>query len=164
MCHSCIHSAHVQSWAKSPYMTEHHICSREKLSSGEHFLNVYTQKHTYCLYVPEFILHITFEVFVYLLSDSYCPPNHSILSPNYCKSGNIRSALIFTNFAQNSASANSKPHENICDILYAHFVHIGVEYWPCVLMQIGNILKNVWGLLCFCAAPVTCILCIIEWC
>ena len=39
----------------------------------------------------------------------------------YCKSHNIRSAFIFVNFAQNSASANSKTRKNICDILYAHF-------------------------------------------
>ena len=44
----------------------------------------------------------------------------------YCKSGNIRGTLIFANFAQNSASANSKTRENICDILHAHFGHVGV--------------------------------------
>ena len=49
-------------------------------------------------------------------------------SVNYCKSGNIRGALIFANFAQNSASANSKTRENICNILYAHFGHVGVVY------------------------------------
>ena len=64
---------------------------------------------------------------------------------NYCKSGNIRGALIFANFAQNSASANSKTRENICDILYAHFGHVpvGAVYGPCVLMQLGDILENV---------------------
>ena len=72
----------------------------------------------------------------------------------YCKSGNICGALIFANFAQNSASTNSKTRENICDILYAHFGHVVVVYWPCVLMQMGNILENVWGLLCFCAAQL----------
>ena len=36
--------------------------------------------------------------------------------------------LIFVNFAQYSASANSKTRENICDILYAHFGHVGVVY------------------------------------
>ena len=80
-----------------------------------------------------------------------------VLSDNqnkYCKRGNIRGALIFVNFAQNSASANSKTHKNICNILYAHFGQVGVVYWPCVLMQMGNILENVWGLLCFCAAQL----------
>ena len=72
----------------------------------------------------------------------------------YCKIGNIRGTLIFVNFAQNSASANSKTRENICDSLYAHIWHVGVVYWPCVLMQMGNILKNVWGLLCFCAVQL----------
>ena len=43
----------------------------------------------------------------------------------YCKSGIIRGALIFANFTQNSASANSKTRTNICDILYAHFGHVG---------------------------------------
>ena len=72
----------------------------------------------------------------------------------YCKSGNICGALIFANFAQNSASMNSKTHQK-CDILYAHFGHVVVVYWPCVLMQMGNnILENVWGLLCFCAAQL----------
>ena len=37
----------------------------------------------------------------------------------YCKSGSIRGTLIFADFVQNSASANSKTRENICDILYA---------------------------------------------
>ena len=46
----------------------------------------------------------------------------------YCKCGNIRGALIFCEFAQNSASANSKIRENICDILYAHLGHVGVVY------------------------------------
>ena len=72
----------------------------------------------------------------------------------YCKRGNIRGTLIFANFAQNSASANSKTRKNICDILYAHLEHVGVVYWPCVLMQMGNILENVWGLLCFYAAKL----------
>ena len=45
-----------------------------------------------------------------------------------CKCGNIRGALIFANFAQISASANSKTRENICDILYAHFGQVGVVY------------------------------------
>ena len=72
----------------------------------------------------------------------------------YCKSWNIRGTLIFANFAQNSASANSKTRKNICNILYAHFGHVGVVYWPCVLMQMGNILENVWGLFCFCAAQL----------
>ena len=49
-------------------------------------------------------------------------------SKNYCKSENIRGTLIFANFTQNSASANSKTCENICDILYAHFGHVGVVY------------------------------------
>ena len=79
----------------------------------------------------------------------------------YCKSGNICGTLIFAKFAQSSASANSKTRENICDILYAHFGHVGVVYWPCVLMQMGNILESVWDLLCFCAAH-TC-KCIIHW-
>ena len=56
----------------------------------------------------------------------------------YCKSGNIRGTLIFADFAQNSASANSKTRKNICDILYEQFGHVGVVYWPCVLMQMGN--------------------------
>ena len=30
----------------------------------------------------------------------------------YCKRGNIRGALIFVNFVQNSASANSKTRKN----------------------------------------------------
>ena len=74
----------------------------------------------------------------------------------YCKRGNIRGTLIFANFTQNSASANSKTHENICNILYAHLGHVGLVYWPCVLMQMGNtsILENVWGLLCFYAAQL----------
>ena len=72
----------------------------------------------------------------------------------YCKSGNICGTLIFANFAQNSTSANSKTRENICDILHAHFGHVGVVYWPCVLVQMGNILENVWGLLCLCAAQL----------
>ena len=38
----------------------------------------------------------------------------------YCKRGNIRGALIFADFAENSSRANSKTRENICDILYAH--------------------------------------------
>ena len=38
----------------------------------------------------------------------------------YCQTGNICGTLIFANFAQNSASANLKIRENICDILYAH--------------------------------------------
>ena len=46
----------------------------------------------------------------------------------FCKSGNICGALIFTNFAQNSRSANSKTRENICDTFYAHFGHVGVVY------------------------------------
>ena len=47
------------------------------------------------------------------------------IPPNmYCKSGNICGALIFANFAQNSAGANSKPCKNICNILYAHFQHV----------------------------------------
>ena len=46
----------------------------------------------------------------------------------YCKRGNIRGTLIFANFAQNSASANSKTRENICDIMYAHLGHVGVVY------------------------------------
>ena len=46
----------------------------------------------------------------------------------YCKRGNIRGALIFANFAQNSASANSKTHKNNCSILYAHFGHVEVVY------------------------------------
>ena len=36
--------------------------------------------------------------------------------------------VIFADFAQNSASANSKTRENICDILYAHLGHVGVVY------------------------------------
>ena len=72
----------------------------------------------------------------------------------YCKRGNIRGTLIFVNFAQISASANSKTLENICDTLYAHLGHVGVVYWLCVLMQMGNILENVWGLLCFYAAQL----------
>ena len=43
---------------------------------------------------------------------------------NYCKSGNIRGTLIFRVFRANSASANSKTRENICNILYAHFGHV----------------------------------------
>ena len=41
----------------------------------------------------------------------------------YCKRGNICGTLIFANFEQNSASANSKTRENISDILYAHLGH-----------------------------------------
>ena len=82
----------------------------------------------------------------------------------YCKRGNIRGALIFANFAQNSASANSKAHENICNILYAHFGHVGVVYWPCVLMQMGNILENVWGLFVFVLPSCLYFKCIIVWC
>ena len=37
---------------------------------------------------------------------------------------------------------------------YAHFGHVGVVYWPYVLMQMGYILKSVWDLLCFCAAQL----------
>ena len=77
-----------------------------------------------------------------------------LLFYSYCKRGNIRGTLIFADFAQNSASANSKTSENICDILYAHLGHIGVVYWSCVLMQMGNILENVWCLLCFYAAQL----------
>ena len=66
---------------------------------------------------------------------------------HYCKSGNIGGAFIFANFEQNSASANLKTRKNICDIVYAHFEHVGVVNWPAVLMQIGNILEHVWGLL-----------------
>ena len=62
--------------------------------------------------------------------------------------------LISVNFAQNSASVNSKTRKNICDIVCAHLGHVGVVYWPCVLMQMGNILENVWGLLCFYAAQL----------
>ena len=69
----------------------------------------------------------------------------------YCKSGNIHGTLIFVNFAQNSASANSKSRD-VC------------TFWTrrsCVLtmcvdakLQMGNILENVWGLLCFFAAQL----------
>ena len=54
------------------------------------------------------------------------PESHCCLA-KYCKR-NIRGTLIFADFAQNSASANSKTCENICDILYAHFGHVGVVY------------------------------------
>ena len=65
---------------------------------------------------------------------TYFPPiNVSIATDtNYCKSGNIRGTLIFANFAQNSASANSKTRENICDILYAHFGHRSCVLTMCV--------------------------------
>ena len=66
-------------------------------------------------------------------------------SAKYCKLGNIR-GNIFANFGQQARI--QKPAENICDILYAHLGHVGVVCWPCVLMQMGNILENVWGLLC----------------
>ena len=71
-----------------------------------------------------------------------------------CKSGNSRGTLIFCGFRANSASTNSKTRKNICDILYAYFGHVGVVYWPCVLMHMGNILESVWDLLCFCAAQL----------
>ena len=54
--------------------------------------------------------------------------SHPILPSVYCKRGNIHGTLIFANFAQNSASANSETRENICDILYAHLGHVGVVY------------------------------------
>ena len=60
--------------------------------------------------------------------------------------------IIFANFAQNSASANSKTRENI---LYAHFGHGRVVYGPCVLMQMGNILKSVLRSALFLCCPVT---------
>ena len=82
------------------------------------------------------------------------PPPITTPAYNYCKSGNIRGTLIFAYFAQNSARANSKTRENICDILYAHFKHVGIVYWACVLTQMGNILESVWDLLCFCAAQL----------
>ena len=63
---------------------------------------------------------------------------------SYCKSGNIRGTLIFVNFAQNSASAILKNPQ----IYWQYFVCT----W--VLMQMVNILENVWGLLCFCAAQL----------
>ena len=55
----------------------------------------------------------------------------------------VHCTLIFADFAQNSASANSKTRENIlfCNILYAHFGHVGV--CPFVLMLMGNILESV---------------------
>ena len=87
-----------------------------------------------------------------------------VTSMIYCKSGNIRGTLIFVNFTQNSASANSKTRENICDILYAHFGHVGVVYWPCMLMQMtvigtGECVMPALFLCC----PVAC-KCIIVWC
>ena len=79
----------------------------------------------------------------------------------YCKRGNICGTLIFAVFQQ---ARIKKPRENICDILYAHFGHVGVVYWPCVLMQMGNILKSVWDLLVFVLPSYihTCN-CIIHW-
>ena len=53
---------------------------------------------------------------------------------------------------KNSASANLRTCENICNIFYAHFGHVRVVYWSCVLMQMGSILEQLWDLLCFCAA------------
>ena len=42
------------------------------------------------------------------------------------------------------------------NILYAYFEHILNKFvhWPWVLMKLGNILKLVWGLLCFWAAQL----------
>ena len=37
-------------------------------------------------------------------------------------------AVHFRVFRANSAIANSKTRENICNILYAHFGHVGVVY------------------------------------
>ena len=82
----------------------------------------------------------------------------------YCKRGNIPGTLIFADFAVFQQARIQKPRENICDILYAHFGHVGVAYWPCVLMQMGNILKSVWDLLVFVLPSYihTCN-CIIHW-
>ena len=47
----------------------------------------------------------------------------------YCKSGNIRGTLIFADFAQIQQARIQNP-QKFCDILYAHFGHVGVVYWP----------------------------------
>ena len=62
--------------------------------------------------------------------------------------------VIFANSRKTQQAWIQKPAKIICDILYAHLGHVGVVYWPCVLMQMGNILENVWGLLCFYAAQL----------
>ena len=72
----------------------------------------------------------------------------------YCKKWEYLRYINFRVFRANSASANSKTRENICNTLYAHFGHVGVVYGPYVLMQMGYILKSVWDLLCFCAAQL----------
>ena len=46
----------------------------------------------------------------------------------YCKSGNIHGTLIFAYFAQIQQARIQKPRETICNILYAHFGHVGVVY------------------------------------
>ena len=68
------------------------------------------------------------------------------------KSGNIRDTFIFLNFVQFSVSANSKTRENICDILYTHFGHVGLVYWVDHACWCKWVIKGVWSLLCFYAA------------
>ena len=75
---------------------------------------------------------------------------HCIKSWKYCKRCNIREFR-----AKPSEAWIQKPAK-----VFAIFcmqiwdMYVGVVYWPCVLMQMGNILENVRGLLCFHAAQL----------
>ena len=74
----------------------------------------------------------------------HCIPTCRPMYTWFCRStakvcGNIQGALIFANFTPNLPSANSKTRENICDTLCAHFEHVGLVYWPCMLMQIRGV-------------------------
>ena len=73
---------------------------------------------------------ILYTAYIFFINDLFLFPMSNLFPFlfAYCKRGNICGTLIFTNFAQNSASANSKTRENICDILYAHLGHVGVVY------------------------------------
>ena len=128
-----------------------------------HFILLYSQQSQQVInFVPlSSVIYIKVKIYPtycwiwvkFLQSFEKC----SILTPDirkYCKSGNIRGTLIFAYFAQIQQARIQKPAKNICNILYAHFGHIGVVYWPYVLMQMGYILKSVWDLLCFCAAQL----------
>ena len=75
-------------------------------------------------------------------SNLQCVPIFAKICLDY-KSGNIRSTLIFANRAKFSKRELKNPRKYL-------------QYFVCVwvLMQMGNILENVWGLLCFCAAQL----------
>ena len=135
------------------------VLSRVQLTlSGSHLMGCYLRSLDWQRMCFSIQWHILNEII------SVCCFWKYILKANRdtVKSGNIRGTLIFANFAQNSASANSKTRENICDSLYAHFGHVGVVYWPCVLMQMGNILENVRPALFLCC-PAAC-KCSVVWC